>query len=169
MHSDAVYELAQLNVATALEPLDSPVMSYFIDNLDRINGLAESSPGFVWRLKDDSGSAIALRPFDADTLVNLSVWRSVEELRDFAYRSVHVDFIRRREEWFRRLREPVVVLWWVPAGHRPSVEEAAARLRQLRAEGPSAAAFTFARLFPPPAPDQASPQHQITSDPGSRR
>lgn len=162
MTSDAGYELAQLNVAIAREPLDAPGMAPFVENLDRINALAESSPGFLWRLKDDSGNATGFRPFDADTLVNLSVWRSVESLRDFTYRSVHVDFVRRREEWFLRLREAVVVLWWVAAGHRPTVEEAAVKLRQLRAEGPSASAFTFARLFPPPA--------QVTiSDPGSRR
>lgn len=164
MNSDAEYELAQLNVAVALEPLDSPGMASFVENLDNINALAESSPGFVWRLKDDSGNAMAFRPFDADTLVNLSVWRNIEALRDFAYRSVHVDFVRRREEWFRRLREPVVVLWWVTAGHRPTIEEAAVKLRQLRADGPSASAFTFARMFPPPAPT-----HGVAATPDNQR
>lgn len=155
MSSDRGYELAQLNVAVALAPLDSPAMAPFVENLDRINALAESAPGFIWRLKDDSGNATSLRPFDADTLINLSVWRDVESLRTFAYRSAHVDFVRRREEWFRRLSDPVVVLWWVPAGHRPSTEEAAVKLQLLRTNGSTADAFTFARSFRQPEAHQA--------------
>ena len=149
------YELAQLNVALMKEPLESPTMADFVANLDRINALAESSPGFVWRLKSDEGNATAFRPLGEETLVNVSVWKDVEALNTYVYRSAHVEIMRRRKEWFERMREAWVVLWWVPRGHRPTVEEATARLELLRAKGPTQEAFTFRQAFP--APD-AAPQ-----------
>ncbi len=144
------YHLAQLNIATMREPLESPSMSDFVANLDRINAMAEAAPGFVWRLKDEAGDATALRPFGETTLVNMSVWRDVQSLTDFVYRSGHMEIMRRRREWFDRMASAYVVLWWVPAGHVPTVEEAAERLELLRSRGASAAAFTFARPFAPP-------------------
>ena len=149
----SAYELAQLNIAVMKEPLDSPVMADFVDNLDRINAVAEGSPGFVWRLQSDEGDATAFRPLGDETLVNMSTWRDVESLRDYVYRSDHVEFMRRRREWFEKMREMHQVLWWVPRGHRPTVEEGIARLETLRANGPSAEAFTFPKAFP--APDAA--------------
>jgi hypothetical protein len=144
------YELAQLNIATMKEPLESPGMADFVANLDRINALAEGSPGFVWRLQTDEGDATALRPLGDSTLVNMSVWRDIESLNSFVYRSTHSEIMRRRREWFDRMREAYLVLWWVPAGHRPSVTEAVAKLDLLRAKGPTADAFTFGNAFPPP-------------------
>ena len=152
------YELAQLNVGIIKGPMDSPLMAAFAANLGRINALAEQTPGFVWRLQTEQGDATAIRPFEDDNmLVNMSVWRDVESLRRFVYRSDHVDIMRRRGEWFERMREAFLVLWWVPEGDRPTVAEAVAKLKTLRAHGPTAAAFTFRQWFPAPDVSQAEP------------
>ena len=144
----SLHELAQLNIALMREPLESPAMADFVANLERINALAERSPGFVWRLQTAQGDATALRPLGEDTLVNVSVWRDVECLKNYVYGSAHVELMRRRKAWFEPMREAYAVLWWVPAGHRPSVAEALARLELLRARGPTEEAFTFRRTFP---------------------
>lgn len=151
----SAYELAQLNIALMKEPLESPTMADFAANLDRINTLAESSSGFVWRLQTVEGDATALRPLGEDILINVSVWRDIESLNKYVYESAHVEIMRRRKEWFERMREAYVVLWWVPRGHRPSVTEAIARLELLRAKGPTRDAFTFRNAFLPP--DAAQP------------
>jgi len=146
----AAYELAQLNVAVMKESLESPAMADFVANLDRINALAERTPGFVWRLQTEEGDATALRPLGEDTIVNMSVWRDMEALSDYVYKSAHVEIMRRRREWFVRIREACVVLWWVPKGHRPAIEDAAARLETLRRHGPTPAAFNFRQAFAAP-------------------
>lgn len=128
-------------------------MADFVNNLDRINALAEHSPGFEWRLQDEQGDATAIRPFGDDVIVNMSVWRNVAALRDFAFKSAHVEIMRRRREWFDRMADAFAVLWWVPEGHRPTLTEAAKRLAQLQASGATALAFTFKEAFP--APDDA--------------
>jgi len=154
----SAYELAQLNVAIMKEPLESPGMADFVANLDRINALAESSPGFVWRLQTEEGDATAMRPMGDDTLVNVSVWQDVDALNKYVYGSAHVEIMRRRKEWFERMREAYVVLWWVRKGHRPTVQEAIAKLEQLRANGPTEDAFTFRQAFlPPDAPRSSTP------------
>jgi hypothetical protein len=144
------HELAQMNVATMKEPLESPSMADFVANLDRINALADASPGFVWRLQTDQGDATAMRPMGEQTLVNISVWKDAESLRQYVYESAHVEIMRRRKEWFDRMREAYVVLWWVPTGHRPTASEAVARLEHLRLHGPTAQAFTLRETFLPP-------------------
>jgi Domain of unknown function (DUF3291) len=146
----SLYELAQLNIATLAAPLDSPVLADFVANLDRINAVAESSPGFRWRLTGEDNNATSLRPMGDDVIVNMSVWKDVESLRDYVYRSVHTDVMRRRKEWFERMRDAYVVLWWVPEGHRPTINEALVRLKQLRESGPTEDAFTFRSAFAPP-------------------
>jgi hypothetical protein len=146
----ASYELAQLNIAQMRTPIDAPEMADFVANLDRINALAESAPGFVWRLQSDEGNATAFRPFGDSTLVNLSVWSSVEPLNDYVYKSAHVEIMKRRKEWFDRMQDAYMVLWWVPAGHRPDEAEAMLRLQSLRALGPTERAFTFKQTFPAP-------------------
>jgi hypothetical protein len=153
------YELAQLNVGRLRAPLDSPILADFVGALDRINALADAAPGFVWRLQDDAGNATALRPMGEDMLVNMSVWKDAEALNAFVYRSDHAGVMRRRREWFERI-ELYLVLWWVPQGHRPPIEEALERLEHLRAHGPTPEAFTFGKLFP--APD-ASPTAEVSS------
>src|SRR5580658_9357733 len=101
----------------------------FMLALDRINALAEESPGFVWRLQGDSGNATEiLTTPDPYFLINMSVWQSIEELFEFVYRSAHTGFMVRRREWFERPMEAYQVLWWVPAGYLPSPKEALARL-----------------------------------------
>ena len=154
-HQISAYELAQLNIAIMREPLDSPSMADFGANLDRINALADNSPGFRWRLQTEEGDATAMRPMGDATLVNMSVWRDAESLNKYVYQSAHVEIMRRRKEWFERMREAYVVLWWVPRGHRPPVSEAIAKLELLRANGPTRDAFTFRRAFL--APDAAQP------------
>ena len=145
------YELAQLNVGIIRAPMDSPIMAEFAANLERINALADGTPGFVWRLQSEAGDATAIRPFENENnLVNMSVWQDLESLRQYVYRSGHVEIMRRRREWFEPMREAYMVLWWVPKGHRPSVTEAIAKLEMLRKAGPSLQAFTFGQAYPPP-------------------
>jgi Domain of unknown function (DUF3291) len=153
----SAYELAQLNIGIIKGPMDSPVMAEFAANLQRINALADGAPGFVWRLQTAEGDATSIRPFENESLLlNMSVWRDVDSLNKYVYGSAHVEVMRRRREWFERMSEAFLVLWWVPAGHRPSVAEAIARLDVLRAHGPTAEAFTFRRAFA--APDAVQPQ-----------
>jgi hypothetical protein len=145
------YELAQLNIGIIKGPMDSAVMADFAANLERINALADRSPGFAWRLQSDQGNATSIRPFENENLLlNMSVWRDVESLQRYVYGSAHVEIMRRRREWFERMPEAFLVLWWVPVGHRPSIAEAIARLEVLRAKGPTAEAFTFRQPFPSP-------------------
>lgn len=146
----STYNLAQLNIAIMKEPLESPRMADFVANLDRINAIAEVSPGFVWRLQTEGGDATAMRPMGEDTLVNMSVWRDVASLNQYVYRSAHVEIMRRRQEWFERVREAFFVLWWVPEDHYPTVAEASAKLELLRKKGPTREAFTFRQAFLPP-------------------
>ncbi len=150
--SDAGHHLAQLNIARLLAPLDSPQLAGFVGSLAEINALAEAAAGFVWRFQTEAGDATALRPYDDDRiLVNFSVWDSPEALHQFVYRTGHAEVMRRRREWFERLSEGYTVLWWVPAGHRPTIEEAIERLERLRTLGETEAAFSFRRLYSPPA------------------
>lgn len=145
------YHLAQINIAKAVADLDSPLMAGFVSRLDEINALAEQARGFVWRLQSDAGDATSIRAFDDPrTYINMSVWETPEDLKNFVYRSAHVELIRDREAWFSRLSEQHQAAWWVPAGHRPSAEEGRDRLLKLREQGPSAIAFTLARPFPQP-------------------
>ena len=147
------FQLAQLNIALPREPLDAPLLAEFVAALDPVNASADAAEGFVWRLQTEDGDATAVRGFGDDRLiVNMSVWESLEALRTFVYSSRrHLDVMRRRREWFERMGEMHLVLWWVPAGHRPTVAEAEERLTLLRALGPSPDAFTFRRHFPPPS------------------
>ena len=150
------HQLAQVNIARLSAPLESEEIRDFREGLEPINALAERSPGFVWRLADESGDATAIRAFaDEMIIVNLTVWESVEALRAFAYDTEHIAYLRRRREWFERMAEAYTTMWWVPAGHVPSVAEAAERLDLLRRRGPSPEAFTFRHPFAPP--DEAAP------------
>ena len=143
--------LAQLNIAVPVAPREDPRMAGFYNELDRINALADGWPGFVWRLTDDSGGdATSLRPFGGDIMVNLSTWEGLDALREFTFRSGHLDVLRRRREYFKPFGDAYAVLWWVPAGHVPSVTEAYDRLERLRREGPTSGAFTFREPHPAP-------------------
>ena len=141
--SDPVHHIAQLNIGRLRYETDDPRMADFMNNLARINALAERSPGFVWRYTDASGNATETRPYadDARMAINMSVWESVEALEKFVWQTVHTRFYSRKHEWFEKLEGAMFVLWQVPAGHRPSVQEAIARLEHLKAHGPSEHAF----------------------------
>jgi hypothetical protein len=142
--------LAQLNVGRLKAPIDDPMIKDFRMNLARINSLAEGSPGYVWRLADESGDATNIKPFgDELEIINLTVWESIQTLADFAYRSSHVELLRRRREFFEAPDQPILCLWWIPEGTVPTVEEAIARLDYLREHGPSLRAFTFRHRFEP--------------------
>ena len=156
------YQIAQLNIGAMKAPLDSPELKDFVDNLERINALAESSPGFVWRLKGDGNDATSLRPLGDNVLVNMSVWRDVDALKAYVYQSAHTQIMKRRREWFTRMGDAHMVLWWVPAGHQPTIAEAVARLTLLRERGPTPEAFTFGEAFA--APDSSNAGGQFSSD-----
>jgi heme-degrading monooxygenase HmoA len=144
------YHLAQVNIALPREPLDSPALAEFVAALDPINALADASPGFVWRLQTDEGDATGIRAFgDERLIVNLSVWESLTALRAFVYSSGHREVLRRRREWFERMAEAHLTLWWVEAGALPTVGDAEERLAHLQAHGPTPYAFTFRASFPP--------------------
>ncbi|MBC9725295.1 DUF3291 domain-containing protein [Streptomyces sp. TRM68367] len=148
----AAFELAQVNIARLKAPLDSPQLKDFVDNLDPVNADADAADGFVWRLKEDSGNATDVPVLGDDWLiVNLTVWRDTDALTAYMYQGRHREMLARRREWFEKLQEAVTALWWVPAGHRPTVAEAEARLLHLRAHGPTPYAFTLRTSFPPGA------------------
>ena len=145
------FHLAQANIARMRARLEDPVMDGFRSQLDRINAIADQSPGFVWRLQTAEGNATAIRAYDDERILfNMSVWESLEALHNYVYRSDHVGPLRHRREWFEALEAPILALWWVPAGHIPTIEEAHQRLRILKERGATREAFTFREPFPPP-------------------
>lgn len=156
------HHLAQVNIARLRAPLDSDELAAFVAALDPVNASADHAPGFVWRLQTEDGNATAVRAFEWDAagsagvIVNMSVWESVELLADWVYRSMHREVLRRRREWFHRVEEATVALWWVPVGHRPTTDEAEDRVRHLREAGPSSVAFNFREVFSPPDDGRSS-------------
>lgn len=145
------FQLAQLNIGRMRAPLDDPIMAEFAAQLEHVNALADRSPGFVWRLQTEEGDATALRVFDDELIiVNMSMWESIDALREFVYRGDHLNILRRQAQWFEPVQEAALVMWWVKAGGRPTVEEAKARLEYLRIHGPSSRAFSFSKPFDPP-------------------
>lgn len=158
------WHLAEINIARAMTPIDDPKMVDFVNDLDRINALAEQSPGFVWRLKSESADLDDLAMGDdAQTIMNMSVWQSVEALFDYVYRSDHKKVMARRREWFEKPTLAHQALWWIPAGHVPTVDEGLARLAILDRRGPTTAAFIFKQRYPSPAemdrtPDDMKPE-----------
>jgi len=145
------WHIAQMNVATALYDMHDGRIRQFVDRLDAVNALAEGSPGFVWRLQSDAGSAIDIQTTENPRfIINMSVWSDVESLFDFAYKSSHRLVMAKRREWFQRPEGDYQVLWWVRAGHHPTAEEGLSRLDHLNRNGPSATAFTFKAKYPPP-------------------
>jgi len=142
------YQLAQLNIGRMLAPLDSEVMKGFVSNLDAINALADNSPGFVWRYTSEGNNATSTRIFEDDYLiVNMSVWTDMNALFDYVYRSAHVEIFKRKKEWFQKLDSMHMVMWYVPAGKMPTVEEAVERLLYLRKHEATPYAFTFKKAF----------------------
>ncbi len=121
-----------------------------MSRLDEINAIADTSPGFVWRLQTSEGNATDLRPYeDERILVNMSVWESIEQLKHYVYKTTHADLLRQRQEWFEKFTGSYTALWWIPKGHVPTVDEAKKRLAHLESHGPTPFAFTFKQSFPP--------------------
>jgi hypothetical protein len=143
------HHLAQLNIALPRAPLEDALLADFVAQLDPVNAIADASPGFIWRLQTEDGNATGIRAFGDDRLIiNMSVWESLEALRAFVYSSDgHKRVLRRRREWFEHMAEAFLVLWWVPVGHIPSLDEAEERLDHLRAHGPTPHAFNFRQSF----------------------
>jgi hypothetical protein len=138
--------LAQLNVGHFRYPTSDPRMAEFMDNLDRVNALAERSPGFVWRLAGDNNNATEFRIGD-DMAVNLSVWETSKALEDFVFKTVHARFYKQRGDWFVKMDTPHMVFWWVEEGHRPTLDEAHERLMHYAKHGPSDYAFGWAEVM----------------------
>ena len=146
------WHLAQMNVGTARFDMDDPGMEGFMSRLDGINALAEAQPGFIWRLQSDSGNATDIDAGGGPRfIVNMSVWESLESLSQFVYQTLHRDVMLKRREWFERPSATYQVLWWIEAGHTPSVDEGLARLARLDEHGPGPEAFSFAKPFPAPS------------------
>jgi len=147
------FHLAQFNIAHCRGPLDTPVMRGFVEQIDAMNRIADGSAGFIWRLQSYQGDATGIRVYDDPLIViTMSLWRSVEDLKNYVYRSAHSAAFRNRREWFHDVEGASLALWWHPAGDPPPPEEGRRRLEHLDRHGPTAHAFTFKAPFP--APDQ---------------
>lgn len=148
MTQPAGHHLAQINVARALDDLESPRLADFMAALDQVNAVAERMPGFVWRLKDEAGGdATSIKVSeDARFIINMSVWRTAEQLEHFVWNTIHKQIYARKSRWFEAPGEAHLALWWIPIGDRPTAEEGMARLGRLRREGPSEAVFGWEGL-----------------------
>jgi len=151
------WHLAQINIGRMIGTgINDPVMKHFVERLEEVNAVAEKSKGFVWRLKDDSNNATGIKAFDDDQLiVNMSVWGSIEDLEAFVYKGSHVEVLRRRKEWFSRMKF-YMVMWYVRAGTVPTLEEAKTRLEYLEKNGSSLYAFDFKSKFAAPVENLAA-------------
>ncbi len=146
------YYLAQFSISLAKASLDQPSMEGFVSQLPIINALADNSPGFVWRLQGDQGDSTDVRGYDnPDKLLNLSLWESIEALRNFVFRSAHDGPRRGSREWFEEMDKPVTALWWVPEGERPTAADGVYRLAYLASVGNTPFAFGFNKPFDPPS------------------
>ena len=147
----SVYHIAQVNIGRVRAALEDPLLSGFVSRLDEINDLADRSPGFVWRLETAAGNATYFRPYPEDNrvLINMSVWENIAALRHYVYKTAHAELLRQREAWFEKFSGVYMALWWVPAGHRPGMDEATKRLAHLEKHGPTQFSFTFKATFEP--------------------
>ncbi|MEH6557932.1 MAG: DUF3291 domain-containing protein [Oceanicoccus sp.] len=145
------HNLAQINIAKARDNMNSEIMKGFVNRLDEVNTLADSKAGFIWRLQTEDGDATSIQAFDDPTLiVNMSVWEDIDSLKNFVYKTIHIELVRDRDAWFSKMLQVHQTLWWVPENHIPSVEEGKIRLQSLEENGSSDYAFTFAKPFPAP-------------------
>jgi hypothetical protein len=146
------YHLAQINIGRLIAPIDDAKIAAFVNQLEPINALADQSPGFVWRLKSDSGNATDIAYNDDPlVIVNMSVWESLETLWDFAYRSEHIRVFRDRAKWFEKMPKPHYCLWWIPLGHVPTVAEGRERLEHYQTNAATPFSFWFSERFPQPS------------------
>jgi hypothetical protein len=152
------YQIAQINIARMRGiNIKDPVMQEFVDNLDEVNSIAEGSPGFVWRLKEDNNNATVINPYeDEQVIINVSVWQSIGSLEDFMYKTIHAGFLRRRKEWFGRFGKAYTAIWWIKPGEYPTIQEAVSKLDHLQKNGHSPEAFDFRNRYPAPGTLEAS-------------
>lgn len=151
------FHLAQANIAIARYMREDPRFAGFVDNLDRINALSESTPGFVWRQVGVDDDAEAKATFgEPDLIFNMSLWKTKKALRNFVYKSDHVDILRKRADWFVPQNMPILALWWQNAGTIPTILEARHRLDLLAQSGPTQDAFTFGSFFEAPAHEEGA-------------
>ncbi|MGK7755471.1 MULTISPECIES: DUF3291 domain-containing protein [unclassified Roseovarius] len=147
---DVSYQLAQLNVGRLVAPTDDPRVAEFMGALDRVNGMGKRMPGFVWMMEGSgepgTGNTENSIGDDPQFVANLTVWEDVESLENFVWNTVHRQFYERRAEWFEVMGEMHFVMWWVPQGHTPTLDEGIARLEHLRAQGDSDHAFGWRHL-----------------------
>ena len=146
------YQLAQINIAKMNGVnINDPVMKEFVDNLILINSLAESSDGFVWRLKGENNNATNLNPYnDEQIIVNISVWQSIEHLEHYVYKTMHTEFLKRRKEWFQKFGKAYYALWWIVKDEYPTVAEAISKLTYMQQNGATQEAFDFKNRFKTP-------------------
>ncbi len=143
------HHLAQINIGRLIAPVDDPKIAEFVALLDPVNALADTAPGFVWRLQSSSGNATDIvYNDDPFVIVNMSVWESVEALRDFVYKSNHLDVLRDRAKWFEKMEKPHYCLWWIPSTHIPTVAEGRERLEHYQQYGATPFSFWFSKLYP---------------------
>jgi hypothetical protein len=145
------FSLAQVNIGRLIAPIDDPRIAGFVSELDSINALAESSPGFLWRLQSSEGNATDIAYNDDPfVIINMSVWTSIDALKAFVYDSRHIEILKQRRAWFEKMDKPHYCLWWVPAGHQPTVAEARERLEHYQLHGATSHSFWFSEPFPHP-------------------
>ncbi len=149
-----MFHLAQINIGRLVAPIDDPQIAGFVAQLDTINQLAESSPGFIWRMQSEQGNATDI-PYNHDPFMisNMSVWESVASLQAFTYKSQHIQVFRDRRKWFQKMDLPHYCLWWVPQGHLPTLSEGKLRLEYYQRHGSTSEAFWFNEPFPAPVGD----------------
>jgi hypothetical protein len=148
----AEYQLAEINIARMKGvTIDDPVMKEFVDNLDKVNEIAEQSEGFVWRLKDEDNNATNLNPYnDEQVIVNVSVWDSIESLEHYMYKTFHSEFLKRRKEWFQSFGQVSTAMWWIKKGEIPDMDQAMEKLDYLQKNGVSEIVFNFKQKYPKP-------------------
>ena len=147
------YHIVEINIAKMKGvDINDPIMKEFVENLNAVNEIAEKSEGFVWRLKDENNNATSLNPYnDEQIIINVSVWKNIETLENFMYRTFHSEFLKRRKEWFLAYGTAHTAMWWIPEGHTPTMQVAVDKLDYLQKNGASTSSFDFRNKFPPPA------------------
>jgi hypothetical protein len=146
------YHIAEINIARMKGVnINDPIMKEFVDNLEKVNAIAESSEGFIWQLKDDNNNATEMNPYDDEqVIINVSVWESIESLESYIYKSMHSDFLKRRREWFHSFGKVYTAMWWVAVGEVPTLQDAVDKLEHLQVYGASEKVFDFRNKFPKP-------------------
>lgn len=148
----AEYQLAEINIAKMKGVnIGDPIMKEFVDNLEKVNEIAENSDGFVWRLKDEDNNATNFNPYnDEQIIVNYSIWENIETLEHYMYKTFHSEFLKRRKEWFQTFGQVSTAMWWVKKGEIPDITEAMEKLDYLQKNGASEIVFNFRQKYPKP-------------------